>query len=538
MPHPTLTRRNNQIVAVAVSQASNSLSWARLAAFLLATAMLTTLFVSRASGAESENIRIAKALSNAYAEVVEQVGPAVVGIETEKIVKSARSDFEGGIDPFDLFEQFGMPREFGMPRPPRRPRESEPQRQRKTQGIGSGVIIDKEGHILTNNHVIADADSIKVELAGANGKTYKAEIVGRDPSSDVAVIKLIDAPADLPVASLGDSDALTPGNIVIAIGSPMGFKQSVSQGVVSAKGRHLGELVYERFIQTDAAINPGNSGGPLVNLDGEIVGINTMISTMPGIGSRGGSIGIGFAIPSNQAKSIVTQLIEKGSVTRGWIGIVMNPDEPEISVAKGHDGTGVLLTDIDPKGPGVAAGLQKGDLIISFDNIPIKDNEHLRYLVADTEPNREVPIVVLRDGKKVDLTLTVATRPDDLEARYTPDSGKKGLQDEKVDEVSSSLGLTVGNINAAAREKYGISDSVTSGVVVTKVDAEGEASEKGIRPGTIIQEMDNKEVSDVASFRQILKDSADKEKDGDGEKKILLYVRYGEVSRYMMLKLK
>ncbi len=499
----------------------------RLALALAAIFFLTVALAPRASAADSENIKIAKALSNAYAEVVDKVGPAVVGIETEKIIRRG-GDEEDGADIFDrFFDQ--LPRDFG----PRLKRRMQPDNTpQKSQGIGSGVVIDREGHILTNNHVVADADTIKVEFANEKGKTYKATIVGRDPNSDLAVIKLADHPGNFPYAKLGDSDELKPGNIVIAIGSPLGFKQSVTQGVVSAKGRTLGELAYERFIQTDASINPGNSGGPLVNLDGEVVGLNTMISTSGGRGS----IGIGFAIPINQAKSVIAQLIEKGSVTRGWLGIEMNQDDPEIAKELGQaDGTGVMIVNVAPDGPAAKAGIRKGDLIVSFDNIAIKDNEHLRYLVADTAPGRDVPVVVIRDGERVKLNLNIAAQPDDLYARARQGGGKSGpgdgIERDGVEEVSSSLGLTVRNIDDATRQKYGISDKVESGVVVTKVDENGEAADKGVRPGAVIMEMDRLPVKDVASFRKIMKDSA-------GKDKILVNLRLGDVSRYMLFKLK
>jgi Do/DeqQ family serine protease len=430
-----------------------------------------------------------------------------------------------GDNPFDLFERFFGP---GMPGPrPNMPRRAPEEDTTRSTGIGSGVIIDAEGHILTNNHVVADADNIKVELAHEKGKTYKAEIVGTDPNSDLAVIKLTELPPNLPVAALGDSDDLKPGNIVLAIGSPLGFKQSVTQGILSAKDRNLNELAYERFIQTDASINPGNSGGPLVNLDGDVVGLNTMISTTSG---RSGSIGIGFAIPINQAKSVVSQLIEKGSVTRGWLGIAMNPEDPEISKELGHDGTGVLVTEITPDGPAYKAGVRRGDLITSLDGIAIRDNDHLRYLVADMAPDRVIPLMVIRDGGKIELSLTIQAQPEDLYTSARHSNNGDGDTLGGADEVSSSLGLSVRNLDAAMREKYGIAESVTEGEVVTEVDATGEAQNAGIRVGTVIIEMGNEPVVDVAAFRRILKESA-------GKDKIVVYLRYGEVSRYMSLKL-
>lgn len=286
---------------------------------------------------------------------------------------------------------------------------------------------------------------------------------------------------------------------------------------------------YERLIQTDAAINPGNSGGPLVNLDGEVIGINSMISTAQ---RGGGFIGIGFAIPISQAKSVITQLIEKGSVTRGWLGIAMNPDDPEISKDLGHDGTGVLVTDVDPAGPSAKAGIRKGDLIITYDNMPIKDNDHLRYLVADTAPGRKVPLTVLRAGEKVNLEITIEAQPSDLFTRAVP-GGEKGGRGGESDGVSesSALGIEVRTIDDMAREQYPISQDVKSGVVVVKVDPEGPAADKGLVPGVVIVEMDNRPVTDLASFRKILKDN-------EGGDKILVYYMRGDVARYVMVKLK
>ena len=525
--------------AVAVAAAAKDMSTPfRLAALFLVLAFIMGLVATRASALDSENIRTAKALSSAYAEVVDHVGPAVVGIETEKMVKSGGAGSNPMLDmesPFEFFEKFFGPN-FGPQTNPRpspqqdRRRQSEPKEEMRSSGIGSGVVIDAEGHILTNNHVVADADNIKVEFAHEKGRIFKAEVVGRDTNSDLAVIKLTELPATLPVASLGDSDALKPGNIVIAIGSPLGFKQSVTTGVVSAKGRNLGELAYERFIQTDASINPGNSGGPLVNLDGEVVGLNTMISVRPG---SSGSIGIGFAIPINQAKNIIRQLIETGTVTRGWLGISMNvPENKELSIEFGHDGTGVLIAEVDPDGPARKAGIKPGDLIISFNDVAIKDNEHLRYMVADLAPGEKVPVVLLRDGRRVEMTINIESQPEDLytraRGRSGGDSGKDSLSGS--DEVASSLGLTVRNLDDATRKQYSIPAEVEAGVVVTEVDSTGEARNQGIRAGNVILQMDRQDVTNVVDFRRILKESA-------GKKRIPVYLRYGDAHRWLVMNL-
>lgn len=528
MKHLHRRRTHSDVAVTAVALDAPARGLGRLAvAIALAVAILATVFATRAIAAESEDLRIAKALSNAYAEVVEKVAPAVVGIETEKVVKISRRGFPGGGDPFELFEElFDMPRE-GLRRRPT-PRQDE-EETRRSPGAGTGIVIDKEGHILTNYHVISDVDTIKVEFAHGNGgKIYKAEVIGRDPNSDLAVIKLLDPPADLPVANLGDSDALKPGNIILAIGSPFGYKQSVSTGIISAKDRTLGALAYERFIQTDAAINPGNSGGPMVNLDGEVVGINAIITSR-----GGGSVGVGFAIPINQAKDVLKQLIDKGHVTRGWLGILMNADDPEVSRAMGHDGTGVVIAGTDPAGPAAKSGLRVGDLIVSFDGQAIKNNEHLRYMVAELVPEREVPVVIIRDGEKMDIAVNIEAQPEDLFAasrQITGGSGSDSMDGGQA-EVNSSLGLTVRNLDKETRERYRVSDNIVTGVVITKVDEDSEAREKGIRAGMIITEMDKTPVTDVASFRQVMKDTA-------GKEQILIYVQSGDRGTFKTLNLK
>ncbi len=499
----------------------------RTAALILAAAMLFALLPSRSPAADTENVRIAKAISNAYAEIVEQVGPAVVGIETEKVISNENFSGDESLD----FERFFdmLPRGFGGPQLRRPSPDSGPREPRRSRGLGSGVIIDPKGYILTNNHVVADADSIKVELAFEKGKTHKAEIVGRDPNSDIAVIKLVDPPENLPIAKLGDSDAIKPGNIVIAIGAPLGFKQSVTTGIVSAKDRNLNEFYYERFIQTDAAINVGNSGGPLINLDGEVIGINTMIST----GGGSGSIGIGFAIPMSQAKSVIKQLIEKGSVTRGFLGIVMNPDDPEVNKAFGTDGSGVLIVNVDPNGPAAKAGMQKNDLIVSFDGADVRNNEHLRYKVADTEPGTTVPVTVIRDGKRVNLNIKIEPQPEDMfsRARQGGKGGQSAPSSGGREEKSDALAMTVQNLSDTLRQRYNIPESVDAGVVVTKVESGSDAEDKRIVPGTVILEVDRKPVANVDEFRTVVDEAK-------GKDKVLVNVKNGDVARWIMVNLK
>lgn len=493
-------------------------------AAVAAALVAVVAYSSAARAADSENLRVAKALSAAYAEVVDLVGPAVVGIETEKELEQ---DFEGPeeLDMGDVFEQFfrfgpGAPRGFGDPR---QRRESP---RRRIPSLGSGVIIDADGRILTNNHVVENAVSIKVELAGEKGKSYKAEVVGTDRNSDIAVIRLIDPPANLPVAKLGDSDLMKPGNLVMAIGSPMGFKQSVSMGVVSAVGRTLGEFAYERFIQTDAAINQGNSGGPLLNLDGEVIGINTIIST-DGRGS--GSIGIGFAIPTSLAKPVIDQLIEKGAVTRGYIGIEMNVDDPDISRELGHDGTGVLVVRVRDDGPAAKAGIRPRDLIIELNHSAIRDNDHLRTMVAETRPGTVLPCVVLRDGVRVALEVTIEAQPADM--FVSARSGRSaGPGQSTSEEESKDLGVSVQTLNESVRARYKISKDIEAGVVITKVDPASDAADKGLRPGVVITELNRTAITDVESFREALRAAR-------GMEKVMLGIVYGDVARWIMVRL-
>ncbi|MDR1612354.1 MAG: Do family serine endopeptidase [Planctomycetota bacterium] len=527
-------RNNLRFRAAATATGRENFGAPRAIFAAILVALLFALCAPFARAGDSDDVKVAKALSNAYAEVVDRVAPAVVGIVT---TKTERRDFDNeSMFGNEMLERFfrNLPREFD---PRFRFRDPKQDQERRTRGFGSGVIIDPEGHILTNNHVIADADKVadKIEVliaGGGKGKTYEAELVGRDPNSDLAVIKLKEPPANLTAAQLGDSDAMKPGNVVLAIGSPMSLTQSVSTGIISAKGRALGQIAYEQFIQTDASINPGNSGGPLVNLDGKVIGLNTIILT-----KSGGFEGIGFAIPINQAKTVINQLVETGSVVRGWLGIAMNPDDPEISLGMGHDGSGVVVTEAAIDGPAAKAGIRKGDLIISFDNMPITDNDHLRYMVAETAPGRSVPVVILRSGERVTLMVDILPQPEDLFTKGRaadpagPDRSGENREDRETREAASRLGIEVRELDAQARQLYGIEESdVATGVVITKIDPEGPAADKGIEPGVTIMEMNQRPVKDVATFRKILQENLDKDK-------ILVYLKRGAVGRYMMLKL-
>ncbi len=319
---------------------------------------------------------------DSLAPVVADVKPAVVNISTTQAVRQARRQ-----EPSDEF--FG--RFFGGPTP---------EAPRPQQSLGSGFIIDKDGYILTNNHVIGDAGKIMVKLA--NEKEYEAKLVGRDPRTDLALVK-ISARGDLPVARLGDSDALQVGDWVLAIGNPFGLEQTVTAGIVSAKGRVIGDGPYDDFIQTDAAINPGNSGGPLFNTKGEVVGINTAIFSQ-----SGGNIGIGFAVPVNMAKSLLPQLKTKGRVSRGWLGVsIASVPDDAVKELKLKDTKGALVMEVVERSPADGAGLLQGDVVVGFDGKEIAHAQDLPRLVGNTPLGKEVTLRVIREGRTLDLKATI-----------------------------------------------------------------------------------------------------------------------------------
>ena len=328
-------------------------------------------------------------IENAFVKVAEGVTPAVVNISTVGKERSPSHLFRPfGNDPFfrDFFDRFFE----GFPK------------AKRQMSLGSGVIIDKGGYILTNNHVVKDADEITVKLA--NKKEYKSRVVGIDPKTDLAVIK-VNADEDLPVAVLGDSDALKVGEWALAIGNPFGLDHTVTVGVISATGRSdVGIATYENFIQTDASINPGNSGGPLLNIKGEVIGINTAIIAS--------GQGIGFAIPINMAKKVIDDLIKRGKVTRGWLGVGIQPLTPELAKSLGLSlEEGVLINRVMPKSPAEAAGLKEGDVITSVDGKKITDSRQLQRMVAELEVGRVIELGLLRDGKPLRVKLKVGELP-------------------------------------------------------------------------------------------------------------------------------
>ncbi len=405
-----------------------------------------------------------KGFPGSFADLSKKASPAVVNISAVKIVKSHGGmpmPF-GGDDPFkDFFEFFyrdRQPRDF------------------KQQSLGSGFIVDKDGFILTNNHVVESTDEIKVKLA--DGREFDAEIVGRDPKTDLALIR-IESEDDLPALTLGDSETAEVGDWVIAIGNPFGLGDTVTAGIVSAKYRQIGAGSYDNFIQTDASINPGNSGGPLLNTEGEVIGINTAIFSR-----SGGNIGIGFAIPINMAKDILPQLKE-GKVVRGWLGVMIQEVTPELKEKLGlSDMQGALVADVTSGGPAEKAGIKRGDVIVGFNGKEIEEMKELPFLVASSPVGSEASVEIVRNGKHMTVTVTLGRLSDEEEGAPV--------------ETRLELGMGLETLTPEKAGAMGLAG--TEGVVVTQVSPGSPASEAGVRPGDVIIEVDQRPVKNIEEF--------------------------------------
>ena len=429
-----------------------------------------------------------------FINLAKKLGPSVVNVSTTTVRGSERNapgPF-GGNDPAEEFWErfFGGRTSRG------------PQRQ---SGVGSGFIVDADGTILTNYHVVDGAQKVSVTLS--DGQRYDAKVIGSDQKSDIAVIK-IDAGRKLPVAPLGDSDNLEVGEWVMAIGNPFGLDHTVTSGIVSAKGRNIGQGPYDNFIQTDASINPGNSGGPLINLRGEVVGINSAIFSQ-----SGGNIGIGFAIPSNAVKELLPQLRDKGKVVRGFIGASVQKVSPEIAESLSiNPARGALVADLVKGGPAEHAGMKTGDVIIEFDRRPIKDSADLPQQVARVAPGSTVQVKVIRDGKETTLPLTVGEMKE-AEVAATAQEGE--------------LGLTVQPLTPQLAENLGLERK--DGLVISAVKPGSAAEEAGLQSGDVIVEINRQAVKNLADYNR---EMARNEKG----KSVLFLVRRGQNSLFLALK--
>ena len=414
-----------------------------------------------------------------YSDIAEAAVQSVVNISAVKIVKLQESPFSPFFnDPF--FRHF-----FGNP-------ESRVPREQRENALGSGVIVTKDGYILTNNHVVENAAELKVITN--DGKEMKAKIIGADPKSDVAVVKVDDN--NLTPLALGDSDKLRLGEVVLAIGNPFGLSNTVTMGIVSAKGRaNMGIVDYEDFIQTDAAINPGNSGGALINTRGELVGINTAIFSR-----SGGYQGVGFAIPINMARSVMDSLIKYGKVERGYLGVVIQDVRPEMMETFGLKTTGgALISDVVKGGPAAGAGFKRGDIVLAFNGKDITDAAMLRNLVSQSTIGKEADVVVLRDKNKITLRVKVEKSPNEP-------AGKEGNpEDNEQPEASSAfLGMTVANLTSRVLQRFNLPPN-TKGVLIVQIQDGSAAEEAGLQPGDVIMEINRISINNVDDFKKEVK---------------------------------
>ena len=431
------------------------------------------------------------------ADVAEAVIDAVVNISTKQTVDMSH-DAIPQLPPGSPFEHFFD--EF-------RNRQGQGQTPRRVNSLGSGFIIDPAGFVVTNNHVIADADEITVILN--DGTNLKAEIVGRDTKTDLALLK-VKPDKPLKAVKFGDSDKLRLGEWVIAIGNPFSLGGTVTAGIVSARNRDINSGPYDNYIQTDAAINRGNSGGPLFNLNGEVIGVNTAI-----ISPSGGSIGIGFAVPSKTVMPVIEQLRKFKEVRRGWLGVRIQQVTDEIADSLGiRPAHGALIAGIDDKGPAKPAGIEPGDVIVKFDGRDIKEMRDLPKIVAETPVGKDVQVVVIRKGQEVTKTVKLGRLEDQKEAALTP---KKDSPEEKP-VVKKALGLDLANLTDDLRKKHGIKDNV-KGVLITAVEPNSAAADKRLQPGMVIAEVQQQPVSTAAELQQRI-DRLKK----DGKKAVVLLV--------------
>ena len=466
--------------------------------------------IGQTSDSFSQDFEYLERANRAFVEVVNRAKPAVVQITTTRLVPTRQnpSDFFGDDD---LFEFWFGPRER---REQRDLDEREEEKREVPGGLGSGVIVSENGYVLTNNHVVENAEEVQVILP--DGRKYRAKFIGKDAGdrgTDLAVLK-IDG-RNLPALPIGNSEELQIGEWVIAIGSPFGLAQTVTRGMVSAKGRSLDNMnivKYADFIQTDAAINRGNSGGALINIRGELIGINTAIAT--GGGFSYGNVGVGFAIPSNLAKRIMTQLIEKGEVERGWLGVSLQPIDYDLAEKlKLGEPRGALITQAYKGMPAHKAGIRRGDVIIEFDKVTIRDRNHLRHVVASAGVGETVEVKVIRKGTEKVLKVKLEKRTQEVLARLGG-TQRRFIPDEE--DVEAFAGIQVQDLTNELAARYGYEGE--SGVIVAAVERRSVAARAQIGVGTLIQEIEGVEISNLKDYREQINAVKD-------QTKILLYVR-------------
>ncbi|HWY77845.1 MAG TPA: DegQ family serine endoprotease [Verrucomicrobiae bacterium] len=476
-----LSRGRIGALGLAVIVAGSSLALSRMVVARDSTTKLTPVNLSVS---ETEIPRDGR-FTTSFAPVIKRVTPSVVKVYvTTKAKTLSPQEMPFGGANNDFFRRF-----FGD-----QFNSDDGGRMLKTppqHGLGSGVIIDKDGYILTNNHVVQDADNIRVALN--DGREFTAKVVGRDPKTDIAILK-IDA-KNLPFVTIADSDKIEVGDLCLAIGNPFGVGQTVTMGIVSATGRGGLGTDYEDYIQTDAAINPGNSGGALVDAEGRLIGINTAI-----LSRSGGYQGIGFAVPINMARSVMTSLLTNGRVVRGYMGVLIQDVTPELAREfKMGDDHGALVGDVTPRSPADKAGFKSGDVITDFNHKPVTDSRHLKLTVAETAPGSTVPVKILRDGKPMTLDVTVKELPGEQVAK---------AESSEVNPNDALDGVTVGDIDRGSRQQFGMPVNA-KGALVTNVNQDSAAFEAGLRPGDVIEEINRKPVQnadDAVKLSENIKD--------------------------------
>jgi len=473
-----------------------------------------------------------ESFKNVFADIAEKVVPSVVSViptQIDTVVFSNNpfyqffgDDPSNGESPFEQF--FGAPAPAPGQRGHRQQQQHQPMKKelRRQQGLGSGVIVSKDGYILTNYHVVHGADEIQVKTS--DGRTFDATIIGVDSLSDVAVIKIKTTVKDLAIAYLGDSDKLRVGEWVMAVGNPFSLTSTVTQGIVSALGRKVDNSnLYQNYIQTDAAINPGNSGGALVDLNGALIGINTMIVTR-----SGGFMGIGMAIPINLAKKVMEDIIYEGKVTRGWLGVQIQDINEAMRNSLGlGERKGVLISDVFKDQPADKAGIKRGDVVLSIDGRKITSTNELRNTVAAISPGGKTPVTVFRGGKELNLTVKLVERKEGAVDKLSSGGGSEG---ESSPDAMKQWGIQAANMTDALRKQYSIESDV-AGIVVTEVDPASQVASEGIQEGDVIQEINKETISTVKDFTKTMKSL----KTGDN---VMFLVRRGQSTLYIAFTIK
>ena len=452
----------------------------------------------------------ARGAPESFADLAEELSPSVVNITTSTtiagVTDQARPQIPEGSPFEDLFRDFFNNGEGGQARP------------RRSSALGSGFVVSSDGYIVTNNHVIDKADEIVIEFF--DGKELVAKLVGRDPKTDIAVLK-VEASEPLPFVGFGDSDIARVGDWVMAIGNPLGQGFSVSAGIISARNRTLRSGPYDDFIQTDAAINRGNSGGPLFNMNGEVIGVNTAI-----ISPNGGSIGLGFSMSSRVVGRVVKQLKEYGETRRGWLGVQIQDIDSDMAEALGLDEVSGALVSGVPEGPGADAGIQSGDVIISFDGVEVEDTRGLVTAVGNADVGKVVRVIIFRDGKTKTIKVTLGRREAAEKEKLVP----VVKAPEKIKETEK-LGMKLLTINSESRTQLNLPEDL-EGVAVLDVSETSDAFEKGLRAGDVIVEAGRTKIADVNDISEIFENAIEA-----GRKSILLLVLRGDNSRFVGLSL-